>query len=69
MNIKLCTDDELGGVKRKKNEKKRCFVILKNIFYFPLFFGCSFGFAFQRLFIELEKALLEHFKSLKMEKI
>jgi len=45
---KFCTDDEVGGVNRKKNEKKLCFVILKNIFSLPLFFGCSFGFAFQR---------------------
>jgi len=33
-----------------------------------LFFGCSFDFAFQRWFVELEKMLLLHFKSLKLEK-
>jgi hypothetical protein len=45
---KICTDDEVRGPKRKKNEKKPCFVILKNIFSLLLFLGCSFGFAFQR---------------------
>jgi len=58
--------------RRQKEEKwkKPCFVLFKNVFSLLLFFGCSLGFAFQRWFIELEKALLlEHFKSLKMEKI
>jgi hypothetical protein len=44
---KLCTD-EVGGVKMKKNEKKTCFVIRKNVFSFLLFSGWSFGFALQR---------------------
>ncbi len=48
--------------------KKTCFVIQKNIFSLLLVFGCSFGFAFPRWFVELENALLWHFKSLKMEK-
>jgi hypothetical protein len=61
---KLCTD-EGGGVKMKKNEKKKPhFAIWKNVFSFLLFFGCSFGFAFQRWFVKLEKALLYHYKSL-----
>jgi len=37
---KLC-NDEVGGVKMKKNEKKNCCVIQKNIFFLLLFFGCS----------------------------
>jgi hypothetical protein len=53
---KLCTY-EVGGVEMKKNEKKKCAVIWKNILFLLLFFGCSFGFAFQRWFVELEKAL------------
>jgi len=44
---KLWTD-EVGGVKMKKNEKKTHFVIQKNVFSLLLFFGCSFGFPFQR---------------------
>ncbi len=44
------------------------FLIWKNAFSLLLFFGYSFGFVFQRWFVELEKALLKHFKSLKMEK-
>jgi len=32
----LCTD-EIGRVKMKKNEKKKCFAIHKNIFFY-----CSF---------------------------
>jgi hypothetical protein len=63
---KLCTD-EVGEVKMKKNEKK-VFCNLKKCICFTAIFGFSFGFAFQRWFVELEKALLEHFKSLKMEK-
>jgi hypothetical protein len=34
---KLCTD-EVGGVKMKKNEKKKHFVIKKNVFSLLLFF-------------------------------
>jgi hypothetical protein len=46
---KLCTDEVLGGVKKKPG--------------FTIFFlGCSFGFAFQRWFVKLEKALLWHLK-------
>jgi hypothetical protein len=45
---KLCTD-EVGGVKTKKNGKKTRFAIRKKVcFLLPFFFGCSFGFAFQR---------------------
>jgi hypothetical protein len=56
---------EVGGVKMKKkaicNSKKMYFLYCS-------FLGCSFGFALQRRFAELEKAFLQHFKSLKMEK-
>jgi len=52
----------------EKKKKKKSFEIWKNIFSLQLFFGLSFGFAFPRWFVELEKALLQHFKSLKMEK-
>ncbi len=56
--------------KRGQNEEKNILQFEKNIFSLVLFFGCSFGFAFQRWFVKLEKALLlQHFKSLKMEKI
>jgi hypothetical protein len=48
--------------------KKSSFAIRKNVFSLLLFFGWSFGFPFQRGFVELEKAILKHFKSLKMEK-
>jgi hypothetical protein len=41
---KLCTG-EIGGVK------------VKNKMHFVIF-GCSFGFKFQRWFVELEKAFL-----------
>jgi hypothetical protein len=44
---KFCIDEK-GGVKMKENEKKTRFVIRENIFSLQLFFGCSFGFAFQR---------------------
>ncbi len=49
--------------KRQQNEeekwkKKASFAIRKTVFFFLLFFGCSFGFAFQRWFVELERALL-----------
>jgi len=57
--------------RRGQNEeklKKKQFAIWKNLFSLLLFFGWSFGFAFPRCFVELEKALLWHFKSLKMEK-
>jgi hypothetical protein len=50
----------------EKNGKKMHFIIRKKIFSLLLFLGCSF--AFQRWFVELKKALLWHFKSLKMEK-
>jgi len=53
---KLCTD-EVGGAKMKKM-KIMCFAIRKNVFCLLLFFGCSFGFAFQRWFVELEKGHL-----------
>ncbi len=53
---KLCTD-EVGGIKMKK-KKKMHFIIWKNVFSLLLFFGCSFGFAFQRWFVELGKGLL-----------
>jgi len=43
---KFCTD-EIAGVKMKKM-KKNAFCNSKNIFSLLLFFGCSFGFAFQR---------------------
>jgi hypothetical protein len=42
----------------KKMKKKKRVVIRKNVFSLLLIFGCSFGFAFQRQFLELEKALL-----------
>jgi len=45
-------------VKMKKNEKKNAFYNLKNIYFLLLFFGWSFGFAFQRWFVQLEKVLL-----------
>jgi len=41
---KLCID-EVGGVKMKKNEKKKSFAIQKIIFCLLFSFGCSFGFA------------------------
>jgi len=47
--------------KRGQNEKKRIrthFVIRKNVFSLLLFVGRSFGFAFQKCFVELENALL-----------
>jgi hypothetical protein len=53
---KLCTN-EVGGVKMKKNGNKRI-LYYKNIFSLLLFYSCFFGFAFQRWFVELEKALL-----------
>ncbi len=43
------------------------FAIRKNVFSLLLFLGQSLGFAFQRWFVEHEKVLLQHFKSLKME--
>jgi len=49
--------------------KKKCFAIRKNIIYFLLLFTYSFGFSFKKWFIKLEKVLLQHFKSFKMEKI
>jgi hypothetical protein len=53
---KLCTD-EVIGVKMKKM-KNMHFAIWKNIFSLLPFSGCSFGFAFQRWFVKLEKELL-----------
>ncbi len=44
---KLCTD-EVGVVKMKKNAKDQVLQLKKNLFSLLLFFGCSFGFAFQR---------------------
>jgi hypothetical protein len=41
---KLCSD-EVGGVKM---EGKKGIIIHKNIFSLLIFFGCSFGFAFQK---------------------
>jgi hypothetical protein len=58
---KLCTD-EVGRVKMKKN----AFCNWKNVFSLLLLFDCSV--AFQRLFLKLEKVLLQRFKSLKMQK-
>ncbi len=46
--------------KKGRNEEKwekTHFAIQKRIFFIA-FFGWSFGFAFQRWFVELEKALL-----------
>jgi hypothetical protein len=43
---KLC-NDEVGGVKMKKNEKKLILQFEKHIFFIS-FFDCSFGFAFPR---------------------
>jgi hypothetical protein len=40
---------------------------LKQRNFFIVFFGCSFDFASQIWFVELEKVLLYHFKSLTME--
>jgi hypothetical protein len=59
--------------KRGQNEekwgKKKHILQLKKLFFFLLLsFGCSFGFAFQRWFAEIEKLSLYHFKSLKKEK-
>jgi hypothetical protein len=46
---KLCIN-EVGGVKIKKNEKnkKKNFVIQKNVFSLLLFFLAAFGFTLQR---------------------
>jgi hypothetical protein len=52
----LCTD-EIKGVKMKKNEKKNV-LQLKKTFFIIIIFGCSFGFAFQTWFVELEKVHL-----------
>jgi len=41
-----------------KNEKKPRFAIRKKHFFFTALFGWSFGFAFQRSFVELEKVFL-----------
>ncbi len=38
------------------------------MYYFYSFFYWSFGFAFERRFVELEDMFLQHFKSFKMEK-
>jgi hypothetical protein len=42
----------------KKNEKKTCFGIRKNIFSLLLFFGYSFTFGFERSFANIEKIFL-----------
>ncbi len=55
-------------VKGIKMKKKTVLQFKKNVFSLLLFLGWSFGFAFQRWFVELEKAPIKHFKSLKMEK-
>jgi len=39
------------------------------MFFLLLFFDWSFGFAFERRFVELENMFLQHFKSLKWKKI
>jgi hypothetical protein len=39
----------------------------KEYFLYCSFLVVSFGFAFQKWFVELDKVLLQHFKSLKME--
>jgi hypothetical protein len=54
---KLCTS-EVGGVKMKKKEKKKHFVVWKNQNIYMYIFGYSFGFTFQRWFVKLEKAFL-----------
>jgi hypothetical protein len=54
---------------RRVKMKKNAFCNWKNIFSLQLYFCWSLGFAFQRWFVKLEKALLQNFKSLKMEKI
>jgi hypothetical protein len=53
-----CLAAPLALHRRKMKKKKTSFAIRKNVFSFQLFFGCSFGFAFQRRFVELERALL-----------
>jgi hypothetical protein len=42
----------------KKKEKRKTFSNFKKHIFFTDFFGWSFSFAFQRRFVELEKALL-----------
>jgi hypothetical protein len=44
---KLCTD-EIGGVKMKKNEKKTCFVIRKNVFSILSFLAAPLALHFPR---------------------
>jgi len=56
---KLCTN-EVGGVKRKKNEKKKNSFrnLRKRIFLTDFFLAAHLAFAFENWFVELEKALL-----------
>jgi hypothetical protein len=42
----------------KEKKKKSVVQFEKNVCSLKLFFGWSFGFTFQRSFVELEKALL-----------
>jgi len=50
---KICTDEV-----REVKMKIKVFCNLKKCILFSPFFDCSFGFAFQRCFGELEKAIL-----------
>jgi hypothetical protein len=43
------------------------FCELESLFFFMLFFHYSFSFALQRWFLELDAALPQHFKSIKMK--
>jgi hypothetical protein len=43
---------------REVKTKKKCDLQLKETFFFSALFGWSFGFALQRQFVELDKALL-----------
>jgi hypothetical protein len=60
---------KVGGGPKRRKEEKNPFCELKSIFFFLLFFHYSFSFALQRGFLELELALPEHFKSIKMKHI
>jgi hypothetical protein len=54
------------AIQNEKKRKKNAFVLQFDKVYFLY---CSCSFAFQRLFLKLEKVLLQRFKSsLKMEK-
>jgi hypothetical protein len=56
--------------RRDHNEKEKAVLQFEQMYflYCSSFWGWSLGFAFQRWFEELEKALIKHFTSLKMEK-